>query len=63
MKNANEQLAVIVSLLERLARNQGALADVVARQAGPGGESSLHLSEVRGELKEIRAALSDLQGP
>ena len=63
MKNANEQLAVIVSLLERLARNQGALADVVDRQARPGGESSLHLSEVRGELKEIRAALSDLQGP
>jgi hypothetical protein len=63
MKNTNEQLVVIVAALDRLARNQSALADVVDRLAKPGGESSLRLSEVRGEAKEIRDALSALQAP
>ena len=60
MGNTDQYLKGIASLLDRLAANQAALADVVDRIAKPGGESSLQLSDVRGEVKQIRAALAAL---
>ena len=63
MKNTNEQLVIVASLIARLARNQEALADAVDQLTSGGGPTSMRLMEVRGEAKEIQAALSALEAP